>query len=186
MAAGAGRIDRWPVELMSARMLPLTVAMQPGFHDMSSLIFRTICAAALPLSLAACASLTDDERQQQLEVHTILDHREVAGIGCVLSNDTGRWFVVAPGRVTVGRSSGPLVVDCARQGAGSAISVVGSRFDAEKLLGNLVVSAGLGDYLDRRTGAGFSYPSTLTVLMREAPASPAGPAQAREPADTLF
>jgi len=131
---------------------------------MSHLIFRSACAALL-LALAGCATLSDSP-QQQLEVHAILDHREVAGIGCVLENDVGRWFVVAPGRVTVARSAQPLSVDCARRGLGVASEQVGSRFDTDKLIGNAVVSAGLGYLVDRHSGAGFSYPSTLTVRMR--------------------
>ena len=38
--------------------------------------------------LAGCATVTDS-RPSRLEVHTILDHREVAGVGCVLSNKHG-------------------------------------------------------------------------------------------------
>lgn len=132
---------------------------------MSPFILRTACAGALLLSAAGCATLSDSPQQQQLEIHTILDNREVTGIGCVLSNDMGRWFVVAPGRITVDRSNSPLSVDCARAGTGSAREQVASRFDTGKLIGNVVISAGLGYYVDRRSGAGFAYPATLTVLM---------------------
>ena len=145
---------------------------------MSSFLFRTVCAFALSALAGGCATMSDST-QQQLEVHAILDHREVAGVGCVLSNDIGRWFVVAPGRVTVERSSRPLAVDCRCQGTGSAREEVASRFDTDKLIGNVVISAGLGYYVDRRSGAGFSYPSTLTVMMRGARAdADARPAQA--------
>lgn len=135
---------------------------------MSPLIFRS-AGAALLLALAGCATLSDSP-QQQLEVHAILDHREVAGIGCVLENDVGRWFVVAPGRVTVERSAQPLSIDCARRGLGAANEQVGSRFDTDKLIGNAVISAGLGYLVDRHSGAGFSYPATLTVRMGAAQA----------------
>jgi hypothetical protein len=131
---------------------------------MFTLVFRSACAGALLLTAAGCATLSDST-QQQLEVHTILDKREVVGVGCVLSNDVGRWFVVAPGRVTVERSSTPLQIDCARAGMGSAREEVASRFATDKLMGNVAISAGLGYYVDRRSGAGFAYPATLTVLM---------------------
>jgi hypothetical protein len=128
----------------------------------------SIPAAGLAVAaLSGCATLTDST-QQQLELHTIVDNREVAGVGCVLSNDAGRWFVVAPGRVTIDRSAGALAVDCARQGVGSSREVIDSRFDTGKLMGNLVVSGGLGYLVDRRSGAGFAYPATLTVVMRRA------------------
>jgi hypothetical protein len=138
-------------------------------------LLRTACAAAALLGTAGCATLGDDSRQQQLEVHTILDHREVAGIGCVLANDAGRWFVVAPGRVTVARSKAPLTVDCAREGSGSAVEQVASRFDTGRLIGNVAVSAGVGYLVDSHSGAGFAYPATLTVMMQGPQGAQAAP-----------
>jgi hypothetical protein len=148
---------------------------------MSSFHFRTLCALALMAAMSGCVT-TPASTEQQLEVHTILDHREVAGVGCVLSNSAGRWFVVAPGRVTVVRTRAPLTVDCARADTGSARELVApradSRFDTDKLIGNLVVSSPFDNYFDRQSGAGVTYPSTLTVLMRAAPASAGAPGAA--------
>jgi hypothetical protein len=144
---------------------------------MSSSHFRTLCALVFPALLAGCVT-TAASTNQQLEVHTILDHREVAGVGCVLSNSAGRWFVMAPGRVTVVRTRDPLSVDCARADTGSARELVApradSRFDTNKLIGNLVVSSPFDNYFDRHSGVGVTYPSTLTVLMRPAPAGAGG------------
>jgi hypothetical protein len=126
-----------------------------------------LSAGLAVVALGGCATLTDST-QQQLELHTIVDNREVAGVGCVLTNDAGRWFVMAPGRVTIDRSAGALAVDCARQGVGSSRELIDSRFDTGKLMGNVVVSGGLGYLVDRRSGAGFAYPATLTVVMRRA------------------
>jgi hypothetical protein len=120
-----------------------------------------IAAAAL----AGCATLTDSNQQDVL-VRTILDHREVAGVGCVLSNKAGRWFVTAPGRVTIRKSVDDLRVDCKKEGVGAATEIVASRFGTANLFGNAVVSGGLGYLVDRHSGAGFDYPVTLTVLMR--------------------
>ncbi|TFW28379.1 hypothetical protein [Massilia horti] len=131
--------------------------------------FGTFLLAGLAAALGGCATLLDSS-EQLVELHTILDNREVAGIGCVLANDAGRWFVVAPGRVTIVRSSTALTVDCARQGVGSSRELVDSRFSTGKLIGNLVVSGGLGYLVDWRTGAGFAYPATLTVIMKRPPA----------------
>ncbi len=121
------------------------------------------CAAAA--ALQGCATVFDTN-EQQLEVRAVLDHREVGGVGCVLTNPAGRWFVVAPGRVTVRKSRSPLVVDCNKQGVGAASEIVDSKFGMVKLVGNAVATAGLGYLVDRETGAGFDYPATLTVLMR--------------------
>lgn len=140
--------------------------------------------AALLGMAGGCATLSDSP-QQQLEVHAILDNRELAGVGCVLENDAGRWFVVAPGRVTVDRSSQPLRIDCRRQGV-AAREEVHSRFDTDKLIGNTVISAGLGYYVDRRSGAGFSYPAILTVLMRPSESASGEAAAQAEPGNVVF
>lgn len=146
---------------------------------MSRLIFRTLCASALLLAAGGCATLSD-ATPQQLEVHTIFDNHEVAGVGCVLSNDMGRWFLVAPGRVTITRSSTPLTIECARTGFGSAREEVASRFAIDKMLGNVAISAGLGYYVDRHSGAGFAYPDTLTVLLHGADGAQANAGKAEE------
>ncbi|WP_091873958.1 hypothetical protein [Massilia yuzhufengensis] len=119
---------------------------------------------ALPLLLGGCATVSDSP-QQQLELHAVLDYREVGGVGCILSNDMGRWFVVAPGRVTVTRSTKPLSVSCKKDGAVVAQEQFGSRADVAGVIGNVVVTAGVGHLVDRYTGAGFSYPQNLTVVM---------------------
>jgi hypothetical protein len=119
---------------------------------------------SLPLLLGGCATVSESPLQQ-LELHAVLDYKEVGGVGCVLSNDMGRWFMVAPGRVTVTRSTKPLSISCNKDGAGMARELVGSRADVAGLMGNVVISAGIGHLVDRYTGAGFSYPANLTVLM---------------------
>jgi hypothetical protein len=131
--------------------------------------FRTACALALSAVLGGCVTAPAETTQQQLEIHAILDHREVTGVGCVLSNAAGRWFVVAPGRVTVERSRSPLVIDCKRDGAGSALEVSKahntSLFDSERLIGSIIARV-RSPYADPYGASGVSYESTLTVLMR--------------------
>lgn len=116
---------------------------------------------------------------QQLEVRAILDYREIGSVGCLLSNDAGRWYVIAPGRVTVTRSSKPLSISCKKSGAALAAETVPSRLDTGNLVGNIVTSAGIGQLVDRHSGAGYGYPSTLTVLMQ--PAAPPPDSAAAEP-----
>ena len=119
---------------------------------------------AAPLVLGGCATLSDS-RQQQLELHAVLDYREVGGVGCVLTNDMGRWFVVVPNRVTITRSRHPLTVSCKKDGMGTAQERFGAYADPASLMGNMVISAGIGHLVDRYSGAGFAYPANLTVLM---------------------
>lgn len=122
---------------------------------------------ALGACLAGCVGsggINGDSPEQQVEVHAILDHREVTGVGCLLANDIGRWFVVAPGRVTVTRSSKPLAVYCKRDGVGSADEWWGAHYKANRLVGNILFSAGLRDYVENN----YAYAPTLTVFMRPA------------------
>ena len=136
---------------------------------MSLLSFRTASAFALCAAMAGCVTAPAEPTTQQLEIHTILDHREVTGVGCVLSNAAGRWFVVAPGRVTVERSRSPLTIDCARDGAGSAVEVTRahdtSLFDTGRLVGRIVARVA-GSHKDPYASSGVAYESTLTVLMQ--------------------
>ena len=132
-----------------------------------------VAVTVLLAALAGCASLTESTDQNVL-VQTVLDHREIAGVGCVLYNDAGKWFVTTPARVTLRRSAGPLRIDCEKAGKGWAYEKVESRADAN-IWGNLVLTAGVGGIVDRNTGAGYDYPDVLTVVMRPAQEKEEGP-----------
>jgi hypothetical protein len=140
--------------------------------------------AALMAALSGCATLTDSNQQEML-VRAVLDEREVTGVACVLSNPAGRWFVVAPGRVTIRKSVDALRIDCSKEGVGSAGGMVASHFGAASMMGNAVASAGLGYFVDRHTGAGFDYPLVLVVPMRRI-AGPAAPEAAPAAAPNLL
>jgi F0F1-type ATP synthase assembly protein I len=53
------------------------------------------------------------------------------------------------------------------------------------LIGNVVVSAGLGYFVDKRSGAGYDYPATLTVIMRR-PGAPEEPDTAGSAGNALY
>jgi hypothetical protein len=127
-------------------------------------VCAAVALASAAVLTAGCASLSEST-QQNLMVQTVLDHREIAGVGCVLYNDVGKWFVTTPARVTVRKSASPLRVDCQKDGGGWAYEKIESKADGN-LWGNLVLTAGLGYFIDKDTGAGYDYPSTLTVVMR--------------------
>ncbi|WP_317204269.1 hypothetical protein [Janthinobacterium sp.] len=127
-------------------------------------MLRHAAVAALGL-LGGCATLTESNQQQVL-VQTIQDNRPLAGAGCVLVNNVGKWFVTTPGRLTIQKSAGPLRVDCRKDGAGWADESIASRANAN-LWGNVVLTLGVGYLVDRNTGAGFDYPATLTIEMKK-------------------
>jgi len=127
-----------------------------------SIISLTLLAAAA--TLCGCATISDTN-QQLLTVHVISENREIGGVGCVLSNDAGRWFTTAPGRVMVTTSKSPLAVHCSKPGAGAAREQFASRYGAMDMVGNVVTTAGVGYLVDRHSGAGFAYPENVTMLM---------------------
>ncbi|MES2758696.1 MAG: hypothetical protein V4693_15080 [Pseudomonadota bacterium] len=135
-------------------------------HKLKTVLLAAVATIGAA-SLQGCATVFDTN-EQEIHVRAVLEHREVGGVGCVLSNKAGRWFVMAPGRVTVRKSVYPLVVDCNKAGVGAASESVDSHFGIVKLVGNFVASGGWGYLVDRDSGAGFDYPVTLTVLMRRA------------------
>ncbi len=142
-------------------------------------------ALASSLGLSGCVGsggfqADSDPAAQQVEVHAILDHREVGGVGCLLENDAGRWFVVAPGRVTVIRSSQPLAVSCKREGVGSADESWSAHHQSGRLVGRVMAGAGLGNYLPNS----YAYAKVLTVAMR--PAAPGEGDAAASPGTPVF
>lgn len=126
---------------------------------------RSIPALLLLASLQGCATLTEPATQV-IHVQAVEGHRPVANVGCLLANDAGRWYVNAPGRVTVAKRAWPLSVDCRKGADAAGYEVLASRAGAGALLGNLVVSAGVGYLVDRHTGAGHDYPETITIVLR--------------------
>jgi len=129
--------------------------------------------------LAGCATLTEST-EQYVMVQTVLDHQPVAGVGCVLTNDVGRWFVTSPGRVRIHKSRKPLSVDCRLDDVYVVDQIAPKQNSAR--WGNILLTAGTGQFIDRQTGAGFDYPATLTVLLKRVAPAPVVPPPAPKPA----
>lgn len=129
----------------------------------AALVARTL----LLLGLGGCATLTGSTEQMVL-VQTIQDNRELTGAGCILSNDVGKWFVTTPGRITIRKSQEPLKVDCRKHG--SPAIATDDHIDPKlngSVWGNVILTLGVGYFVDRNTGAGFDYPSILTIVMQD-------------------
>jgi len=85
--------------------------------------------------------------------------------------------------VAVRKSAGNLYVDCKKGNVSVGQERFASRPNNAATIGNAVTTAGLGYLYDKRTGAGFEYPQTLTVLMVPTGRPAEGPAR-EEPQDT--
>lgn len=127
-------------------------------------MIRTILGVGI-LLLAGCASIAG-EKTQPLTVQTVMDNKEVAGVGCTLANDAGKWFVTSPGTVMVHKSTGDLTIDCVKES-----NIVGHETAVSKsngaVWGNIIAGGGIGYLVDRNTGAGFDYPAMITVVLRK-------------------
>ena len=123
---------------------------------------KKIFSIVMLLALTGCASITGS-KLQPLSVQTIQDGKEVAGVGCTLTNDAGKWFVTTPGSVTVQKSTGDMAVDCTKEELRGHENLVSKSNGA--VWGNIIAGGGIGYIVDRNTGAGFDYPNNVTVIL---------------------
>jgi hypothetical protein len=119
-------------------------------------IIITLCGCIL----TGCASITTGQNQSlsvttQPELHA----------SCELTNDKGTWYVnETPASVTVSRAYGDLNVIC-RKGEASGNTKVKSSTKG-MMAGNILAGGIIGAAVDAGTGAGYDYPSTITVPMK--------------------
>jgi hypothetical protein len=121
----------------------------------------------LPI-FVGCASITGS-KLQPVSVQTVIDGKEVSGVGCSLTNDAGKWFVSTPGSVTVQKSTGDMTVDCMKEELRGREVLVSK---AQGMLwANIIAGGGIGYVVDRNTGAGFDYPNSITVFLNKVSAA---------------
>lgn len=127
-------------------------------------MFKFLAIASL-LTMTGCASIAG-EKLQPVTVQTTQDNKEVAGVGCTLMNDAGKWFVTSPGSVTIHKSTGDLAVDCSKDSNTAGHATLVSKSNGA-VWGNVLIGGGIGYIIDRNTGAGFDYPSSITVVLHK-------------------
>lgn len=159
-------------------------------------MYKPIALTAL-LALTGCASVTGSKFQPIL-VQTVYDDAAVAGAGCTLSNAAGKWTVKAPGSVRVQKSISDMLVECQMTDGISGQLAVPSRANPANW-GNLLLGGPVGLVVDYQTGAGYDYPSVITIMLNKAldavvlepaggaaedPMRPSAPATPASPSDT--
>lgn len=122
---------------------------------------------------SGCASVMES-KLEPVSVQTVLDNQQVSGVGCTLTNDVGKWFVTSPGTVTVNKSYRDMSVDCSKDGVGNGHETVASKSNGGAW-GNIVAGGVIGYVVDRNTGAGFDYPTNITVILTKVGAIPLAP-----------
>jgi hypothetical protein len=117
-------------------------------------------AAACAL-VAGCASIVDGSTQQ-VTVGSSPD-----GAACIVSNEVGRWPVVAPGTVTVQKSQSVLTVRCSKDGWKDGVSYAAPRMSSMAAVGAMMPYVGLIDAaVDASSGAAMKYPDTVLVILK--------------------
>lgn len=125
---------------------------------------KSILVLSGVLAMTGCASVIG-EKMQPVSVTTVFESKEIAGLGCTLSNDAGSWTLTSPASVVVHKSTGDLTVDCKKDAyVGNARAV--SKANGA-VWGNILLGGGIGYVVDRSTGAGFDYPSGIVVTVRQ-------------------
>jgi hypothetical protein len=139
---------------------------------------KKVIALMLTVPLfVGCASITGS-KLQPVSVQTVVDSKEVSGVGCTLTNDAGKWFVTSPGSVTVQKSTGDMTVECVKDELRGRETVVSK---AQGMLwANIVAGGGIGYVVDRNTGAGFDYPNSITVFLNKVSAAISSNAEAQK------
>lgn len=123
---------------------------------------KLIITAAV-LALTGCASITGS-KVQPLTVTTTYENKEVTGVSCTLANDAGNWAITTPGTTSVNKSTAALVINC-KQDTLAGHSSLDSSANLN-VWGNILVGGIIGYVVDRQTGAGFDYPSTVAIALR--------------------
>jgi hypothetical protein len=138
---------------------------------------RIIAATIALTTLSGCASIISG-KTQPVSVQTMMDNKEVSGVTCSLQNDEGKWFITTPGSTVVHKSTADMAVDCKTDTANGHETAVSK--SNGPVWGNLVFGGLIGYIVDRNTGAGFDYPSNITIMLKKAEAAvglaPAAPA----------
>src|SRR5205085_12190732 len=125
-------------------------------------LFLAVAVAVAALS-SGCASIVSGSTQS-LSVESLQKGQAVAGATCKLTNDKGTWFVNTPGTVSVHRSYDDLNVKCEKVQIDPGIVVAKSSTKA-MMFGNILFGGPIGAAVDAGTGAGYDYPSIITVEM---------------------
>ncbi|UUZ49974.1 hypothetical protein LP420_07685 [Massilia sp. B-10] len=90
--------------------------------------------------LVSCASLSEDP-DQEVMVRAVQDNREIGNVGCVLTNNAGRWFVTAPATSPCARALKQSVRRLQKGNASAGQERFASRPNNTATIGNAITTA---------------------------------------------
>lgn len=127
-------------------------------------IIRFALAALLLPLVIGCASVTGS-REQQTQISTTCNGVQISGATCTVVNDKGSWTTNTPGSVNLTKSYEDISVRCTFADSQGA-AVMSSKSNGG-VWGNILIGGGIGYLVDRSTGAGFNYPTSINVPLGE-------------------
>lgn len=125
--------------------------------------FLTVIFIGSLLGSTGCASITSG-KVQPVSVTTTCDGEVIQGAACTLTNDKGSWFVKTPGSVSINKAYGDMTIECTKGKDTKGVNTFKSANEGA-VWGNILAGGIIGYAVDAGTGAGFSYPPTMTVNM---------------------
>ncbi|KWU19052.1 hypothetical protein [Burkholderia cenocepacia] len=131
-----------------------------------TLRIASIVGFATIATLSGCASLSGSGTSQEVSVRTLKSGVPAEGVKCTLTNEKASYTVTTPANVVVHRAEGPMTVSCERPGAQPAVT----RVNASKIqtsAGHDIANGLLGAAIDRKTGAAYEYPATVSVELTD-------------------
>ena len=121
-------------------------------------------SALLPLVfLTGCATVISG-RFQDVHVTTYCGTQR-ADASCHVSNENGEWNIHSPGKVTIQKGFGDLVLFCRGDNFEPHMMRVSSTTTATNF-GNLLIGAGAAALVDVNDGAGYSYPDKIDFVVK--------------------
>ena len=122
-----------------------------------------LIAASTLIAITGCASVTGS-KFQPVVVKTVYNDAPVADVGCKLTNAVGKWEVKSPESVKVQKSISDMLVECKTGEGLSGQLAVPSKANRANW-GNALLGGPVGVLVDYQTGAGYDYPSIITVIL---------------------
>lgn len=131
----------------------------------------SIWAGALAIMLTGgCAAIVGGMNQPVSVDARTPDGQTIAGANCTLQNAKGVWYITTPGTLMVHRAYGDLSISCKKSGQTVGSSVASSSTRGW-IFGNILFGGLIGIGVDIGTGAGYDYPTLITVPVRNASSS---------------
>jgi len=124
-----------------------------------------ISVVAFVLSaIYGCASISGSPSQTIQLVAVNSNDETIDNVLCILINSYGRWSVMAPGAVVVGRSNENLNITCSREDGWSGSSQIISNF-RKVAVGNILVGGVVGLAVDHISGSAYEFPNQFRVVL---------------------